>query len=1024
MNSKNLNGSDAELRASESQNFEPFQNFSISKFRSDLDPLLGLISTRGPFGGYTIHDIRHIDKLLGSLEWLIHEETKRHMTPTDWLMIVLSCYLHDFGMVVADDELEHINQSGIEEFVEEIIANNEEGSDFYERLSAFSPEDKQQFLYEEFVRYYHAERIYYWIKGECHPKFPNASKIKDALSDLLIALPEQFRDDLALACMSHHEDDLENFEKYITRRAYGQSDDSVCNVHFACLVLRLADILHLTSDRSPSVMFRAINPTDPMSYVEWTKHMGVSRVAPPPTAENNDREKLEKNGIPIEVHAFYNNAEPFFSLSHFLDYVEREIEKVFQWSFLAREEKSSDLSLYWRRINRDNIQTKGFETRQYSFNLNQKKILTLLTGHMLYNDASVVVRELVQNSIDAVKLQKKLNTNQSYDGEVSVLWNSDEKKLIVTDNGTGMTQTQLEDYFLSVGSSRYSDDNFIEEHPDFNAISRFGIGILSCFMVADEVNVYTFSEEEDTGKHLELRSLHGQYVVKLLNRNSETKLEKIDAHGTRIELSFRPSVKTDDIREYFAKWILLPEVPVSYHENNEYVETSAKTTAECLENAISAKINLEGRNDLRIFTIEKDGVEISFLCEYNKYFDQWSIVTKDDAAHDADDNDNFGSICVEGIHVEKTKSLFFRSTPRLVANFYGKNSPKTNVARSGLEQNRLSEIELEILNGLCGHINDQLDNLSNNNKRSVSWIAFEGEFAVNTIRTLSFSSQMRKATDSVRKHIIDANGERKRVSAENLNELDGLWTVSSLFFDRAESLLRESSSNATLNDLMRVVYPDAQPLPADCIFSLSGDYIDQYDGQLAAGLYGKLPSKLILDESSRRVDILWETYTEDSEPTFAMSAAALTEKGFKTIPDFSYRLNPRLYESQNVWLANNNLYTEKWRDDIAIRDRGVILLPPSGKHYELIEKLIEATNSADSKKSLISSSKLSMFQEALRFERGSDTEEIITYLLESRLRGISTNMDEYRTKEFSELIDIAVKMEVFSPRAWSRGKEE
>ena len=31
----------------------------------------------------------------------------------------------------------------------------------------------------------------------------------------------------------------------------------------------------------------------------------------------------------------------------------------------------------------------------------------LLVGHTLYNDSSVVVRELVQNAIDAVKLQKR-----------------------------------------------------------------------------------------------------------------------------------------------------------------------------------------------------------------------------------------------------------------------------------------------------------------------------------------------------------------------------------------------------------------------------------------------------------------------------------------------------------------------------------------------------------------------------------------------------------------------------------------
>ncbi len=42
-----------------------------------------------------------------------------------------------------------------------------------------------------------------------------------------------------------------------------------------------------------------------------------------------------------------------------------------------------------------------------SFTIDQENILQLLVGHTLYNDSSVVVRELVQNAIDAVKLQKR-----------------------------------------------------------------------------------------------------------------------------------------------------------------------------------------------------------------------------------------------------------------------------------------------------------------------------------------------------------------------------------------------------------------------------------------------------------------------------------------------------------------------------------------------------------------------------------------------------------------------------------------
>ena len=37
----------------------------------------------------------------------------------------------------------------------------------------------------------------------------------------------------------------------------------------------------------------------------------------------------------------------------------------------------------------------------------------MLVGHTLYNDSSVVIRELVQNGLDAIKLQNRIeNKNQ------------------------------------------------------------------------------------------------------------------------------------------------------------------------------------------------------------------------------------------------------------------------------------------------------------------------------------------------------------------------------------------------------------------------------------------------------------------------------------------------------------------------------------------------------------------------------------------------------------------------------------
>lgn len=44
-----------------------------------------------------------------------------------------------------------------------------------------------------------------------------------------------------------------------------------------------------------------------------------------------------------------------------------------------------------------------------------------------------------------------------------------------------MTINEVENFLLKVGKSRYRTKEFIKKYPEFPAISRFGIGILTCF---------------------------------------------------------------------------------------------------------------------------------------------------------------------------------------------------------------------------------------------------------------------------------------------------------------------------------------------------------------------------------------------------------------------------------------------------------------------------------------------------------------------------------------------------------------
>lgn len=133
------------------------------------------------------------------------------------------------------------------------------------------------------------------------------------------------------------------------------------------------------------------------------------------------------------------------------------------------------------------------------FSLSKKQIIDLLMGTKLYGKPGVALRELLQNSIDACLLRQKLSELWGIEYtpkvKVSLYTKNNVDYLRVSDNGVGMNQHIIDNYYTNVGCSYYSSREFSELMVSFKSsftpISRFGIGILSCFMVCDSMEVTT-----------------------------------------------------------------------------------------------------------------------------------------------------------------------------------------------------------------------------------------------------------------------------------------------------------------------------------------------------------------------------------------------------------------------------------------------------------------------------------------------------------------------------------------------------
>src|SRR5256885_7126925 len=100
--------SKAEQRAKKAEDYPSiFGSVNLTSIRENVGEILKLIGRDGVFREYTLHDANHIDAMLALVDKLIPADTAQRMKTADWLMVVLSCYFHDLGMLVTKKEFDN-----------------------------------------------------------------------------------------------------------------------------------------------------------------------------------------------------------------------------------------------------------------------------------------------------------------------------------------------------------------------------------------------------------------------------------------------------------------------------------------------------------------------------------------------------------------------------------------------------------------------------------------------------------------------------------------------------------------------------------------------------------------------------------------------------------------------------------------------------------------------------------------------------------------------------------------------------
>lgn len=451
------------------------------------------ILIRDTFPMYTLHDETHICNVMRLMVNLLGPEGIQSLTRDEAAMLVLAACCHDIGMSYSNEEKENLFDD-LDRFNQYLDQHHSEYIKAYaggRDVPVMTDEIAQNYL-----RSIHHERVAELLRSR---QWPAALEGKVD------------REDVISVCQSHCRE---------TSTLDTLDQTPTVDLRFCAVLLRLADILDFDTSRAPQAVYdytgfnHKKDPAATISKGEWQKHMA---------SHGFDFQHVADRSYPYELnyHATSRTMQIEQSINCFLDWVDQELGNC--------GKQIKRFAGKWQALNlpgriKRNIISEGYVSGQYRLTLDQDRIMELLVGKELYSDPAVFVRELIQNAIDAVRTREKLDKNlpPSWTPQINIRCWMDEDGyhwFRIEDNGIGMTGDVIMNYFLKIGRSYYTSDTFQLEKlrcradPDYTPISRFGIGILSCFMGdkrTTQVEVSTKRFNEDRIYYPALRlSMHG-----------------------------------------------------------------------------------------------------------------------------------------------------------------------------------------------------------------------------------------------------------------------------------------------------------------------------------------------------------------------------------------------------------------------------------------------------------------------------------------------------------------------------------
>ena len=186
------------------------------------------------------------------------------------------------------------------------------------------------------------------------------------------------------------------------------------------------------------------------------------------------------------------------------------------------------------------------------FKAESKRLLDLMINS-IYTNKEIFLRELISNASDALdkryynSLTQKKETLEKSKLNIKISIDKENRKLIIEDNGCGMTKDELENNLGTIaksGSLAYKQEQ--EKNDEVDIIGQFGVGFYSCFMVADDVRVASKVLNSDEAYEWHSQGVDG-YTVE------PTQKEDV---GTKITLTIKQNTEDEKYDRYLETYTI------------------------------------------------------------------------------------------------------------------------------------------------------------------------------------------------------------------------------------------------------------------------------------------------------------------------------------------------------------------------------------------------------------------------------------------------------------------------------------